>query len=102
MYYKYKVFLGGIRVSELIIGIIAGFIETTITMFPTKKNKRIRKNLNLLKQEPWFLEIVNTYNNSYRCRSSVRKILATVDYQKIAHDNQKIKIFKEKLEQAHK
>lgn len=85
---------------EVIVEIIGSIIEVIIITLPTKKKKRIRKNISLLKEEPWFSELITNYSLEYRYKSSVRKILEKVDYEEIANDAQQVKKFKEALEQA--
>ncbi|WP_306702826.1 hypothetical protein [Bacillus cereus] len=78
-----------------LIGDIFGGILMSI---PSKKEKMIRKNFKLLKNETWFKEIEQRYGRLMLFNHSIREFVKKEDLEAILKDVKKTKEFRYELE----
>jgi hypothetical protein len=82
---------------NLLLEIIGAFVFDCIwDLIPSKKGRKYRKNLKILKQEDWFCHLMNKYKPIFLMNASVRsKILAY-------NHNVNLSSFRNELEQLAK
>ncbi len=78
--------------------IIGNLLGELIMSIPSKKEKKVRQNFKLLREEAWFKEIEQRYGKLMIFNHSIRKFVEKENLETILKDVKEANKFRNKLE----
>ncbi|MGG0740783.1 hypothetical protein [Niallia taxi] len=79
------------------IEMISSLVEGILLAIPSSADKKINKNIKLLRKEVWYRKLLYRHGTLIQMNSSLRNFIGQYDIESILNDSEKLKIFQADL-----